>query len=137
MCAQGRSLLVPSGPRIEDGQKHLFAILINPVAVDGRGPRPQVFMTSVCSIHEGIPYDDACVLDVGEHPFVRHRSYIDYSKSDLYPANDVELKVQQGLYTPHDDFSIALLRRIVACAEDSRRIRKELKRFLRDLDLPR
>ncbi len=133
-CEQGKSVLVPSGPN--EGQMHLFAILINPVVFAAYGKRPQVLMVCMCSIKEGIPFDDACVLDIGEHQFVRHRSYIDYSKCQLHAAEDIEAKVQAGIVVPHEDCSLKLIRRIIASADASKRISKEMKRFLRSVDLP-
>lgn len=133
-CEQGKSVLVPSGPN--EGQMHLFAILISPVAVGGYGKHPQVLMVCMCSVKEGVPFDDACVLEVGEHQFIRHRSYIDYSRCLMHPADVIEAKVQAGTVVPHQDCSIQLIRRIIACADLSKRISKEMKRFLKTVELP-
>jgi hypothetical protein len=133
-CEQGKSVLIPSGPNI--GQRHLFAILINPVQVQGYGKRPHVLMACMCSVKDGMPFDDACILEVGDHPFVQHQSYIDYRFCELRPADEIEAKVQEGTLVPHGDCSIALLRRIIASADASKRISREMKKFLRSVDLP-
>lgn len=134
-CEQGRSLLIPSGP--QDGQRHLFSLLINPQVIEGYGPAPQVFMACVCSIYPETPYDEACILRPGDHPFIRHDSYIDYRRSQIAAATYVEGRVQEGIYRPHGDCTVRLIRRIIACAENSRLISRETKLFLRKVELPK
>ena len=90
----------------------------------------------MCSVKDGMPFDDACILEVGDHPFVQHQSYIDYRFCELRPADEIEAKVQEGTLVPHGDCSIALLRRIIASADASKRISREMKKFLRSVDLP-
>ncbi len=133
-CEQGRSVLIPSGPN--PGQRHLFALLINPVEVSGYGKRPHVLMVCMCSIKDGVPFDDACILEVGDHPFVQHRSYIDYKFCEMRSADDIEAKVQNGTFVPHEDCPIPLIRRIIASADASNRISREMKRFLKAVELP-
>lgn len=48
---KGESMLIPSGP---DAKMHLFAILLDPIKIDGYGSQPQVLLTSVVSIKPGI-----------------------------------------------------------------------------------
>jgi hypothetical protein len=55
---------------------------------------------------------------------------------ELRPADEIEAKVQEGTLVPHGDCSIALLRRIIASADASKRISREMKKFLRSVDLP-
>lgn len=134
-CEQGKSILIPSGPK--NGQHHLFSLLINPQNIQGYGPEPQVFLACVCSIYPDTPFDDACILRVGDHPFIRHDSYIDYRNSRIEPAQKIEANVASGLFIPHEDCSIRLMRRIIASAETSRRISREMKAFLREVELPK
>ncbi len=133
-CEQGKSILIPSGPNA--GQRHLFSLLINPQKIQGYGAEPQAFLACVCSIHQGAPYDDACILRVGDHPFIRHDSYIDYRHSRIEAAQHIEAKVAEGIFTPHEDCSMILIRRIIASAETSKRISREMKIFLREVQLP-
>lgn len=64
-CRKGESMLIPSGP---DAKMHLFAILLDPIKIDGYGSQPQVLLTSVVSIKPGIILDDSCILRPGDHP---------------------------------------------------------------------
>lgn len=127
-CARGSTLLIPSGPRPD--QLHLFALLLDPVAVDGYGSRPQVLLASICSIKAGVPYDDACVLRAGDHPFIEHDSYVEYRFARLDPAEDVESRVKQGVFVQKEDCSAVLIRQIIVGALASRRINREYKALL-------
>ncbi len=81
-CAKGESLLIPSGP----GEKrHLFAILLDPVPVEGYGSKPLVLLASVVSIKPG------------DHPFIRHDSFVDYRFTRLEQAEHVEARVSEGI----------------------------------------
>jgi len=119
--------LVPSGP---GAKLHLFAVLIDPVVVEGYGKNQHVLMVSFCSIRPGLIYEDCCLLDVGDHPFVEHPSYVDYRLARLEQTSHVEARVKEGVFLPKEPCSPELLRRVVAGALKSRRIPREFKLVL-------
>lgn len=139
VCEQGKTLLINSGPGHD--QMHLFTILCDPqkmpAYLDFLEPNTlYVLLVCVCSIKPNTSYDSACVLDVGDHPFIRHPSYISYRESRIRPATMVEEKVRAGYYLPRTDCSIELLRRIIASAQTSTLASREMKMFLRSIELP-
>lgn len=108
-------MLVPSG---KEGY-HLFVIVFGVKMVDGK---EQVLLASVCTIYEGIPYDSACILRQGDHSFIRHDSYINYSKLRQESAAHVEKLLEANYFIPHvEDFSGDLLRRVSEGVEESTR----------------
>jgi hypothetical protein len=74
----GATFLKPSGDK-----QHLFVVANNPAIFDGYGPHPCVVVLSVTTLRN-IPTDDeACILNEGDHPFIKHRSYVAYRHAEV------------------------------------------------------
>ncbi len=125
MPAPGQTLLVPSGPA---GQ-HLFVLILGPVAVPDRGAAPHVAMVSFTTLRQGVPHDDACIVQAGEHPFIRHTSYAYYRDVRIEPAPHVAGMVQRAVWQPHDACSPEMLARLQRGVCASRLVRREVKRL--------
>lgn len=109
-CGLGKTLLVDSGP----SGKHLHIIVWGPSAAGpSYGSRPIVVLVGVTSIRPGLPHDSTCTLACGDHPFIRHPSFVAYRFMRYLAAIDVHQNVASGLWTPHVDCSQALAQRIV------------------------
>lgn len=124
---------MPSGP---GDKQHLFAILIEPLAVDGYGSQPMVLMVPVCTLHEGLNAETSCVLAPGDHPFIQRQSFLDYRFTRLEQVSHIEKMVQQGQYTVKEPFDGQVLWRIVSGALASRRISREYKKLLEQILFP-
>lgn len=53
-------------------------------------------MVSACSIAE-LTHDRTCILVPGDHDFIRHESYVAYSKARIEPADTLISGVSKGL----------------------------------------
>lgn len=127
-CVKGSSLLIPSGP---DSKKHLFALMLDPVLVEGYGPNPHVLLACVTSIKDGIAAaEQTCLLAAGEHPFIDHDSYVDYRYTRLEQATHLQQRVKEGTFIEKDACSAALIKKIIQGALASRRIDREYKLIL-------
>jgi hypothetical protein len=124
-AAPGQSLLMPSGP----SGNHLFFVILGPIQLDNRGSTPQVLTVSVTSIKPDLPFDDACVLKVGDHPFIQHDSYVAYRHLRIDPLPHVERLVQSGVWQPHTPCSPELLERIIRGVHLSRMTSRENKKI--------
>lgn len=93
------------------------------------GPKPQVVMVSATTIREGIPHDAACELQVGEHPFVQHPSYIAYRYARVDQVEHVESMVQSATWKTHEPCSQHLLQRIRDGMQTSKLAPREIKGF--------
>lgn len=125
-------MLIPSGP----GTKmHLFAILLDPITVDGYGSQPQVLLASVESIKPGIILDDSCLLGPGDHPFIEHDSFVNYRHTRLETARHIEARINDGVFVLKEPCSPELIRRIIQGAMQSRRISREFKKILENITL--
>lgn len=107
--------------------------MIAPTGVKGYGPAPMVLMACATSIKEGVDHDDACLLGPGDHPFIEHKSYIDYRFTRIEPAATVEAKVGAGEFIGKEACSADLIKRIIQGALKSRRINREFKKILEDV----
>jgi len=56
--------------------------------------------------------DETCVVEPGEHPFVKHRSVVAYARGQSLPEHVVKYMQARKLYQPHQPVSDALRNRI-------------------------
>jgi hypothetical protein len=124
-AAAGNTLLVLAG-----NDFHLHFVIFGPAVLDGYGPLAQVAMVNVTTLREGVPHDPACVVESGEHAFIKHRSYIAYRYMRIDASSHVEGMVRRGAWTAHQPCSPELLQRIVAGVCLSRLTPREHKRIL-------
>lgn len=94
------TLLVPSGPAHNPGQKHLFIVLTDPAAVLDYDQKHSL-LVGVSSVHTGIPHDPACEFHAGDHPFIRHESYADYARARIEPSRKIIDGVKKGVFSAH------------------------------------
>lgn len=69
-------------------------------------------MVNISSYYDG--YDDTCLLDVGDHPFICHLSYIFYAEAKIYKATSIQNGFDQGLVKPQADLADDVFARVVA-----------------------
>lgn len=103
------TLLMPSGP---GGKKHLYFVLNN---ASGTG---NLALAPLCSM---IPEADrACLLSPGDHPFVRHESFISYR--ECYESRSIHLEsmLATGYVQRREDASEELFQRVLNGARTSR-----------------
>ncbi len=64
--------------------------------------------------------ETACLVDAGEHPFVRHPSCISYAYAKVVPAAFIEGKIASGEFRTHDRATPALIEKFRKGASRSR-----------------
>jgi hypothetical protein len=64
--------------------------------------------------------DDACILDVGDHPFIRHRSCVNYAKVKHIAVAQLETILNMPSVERREPLSIEVLQRIRDGAGKSR-----------------
>lgn len=123
MISVGQTFLVPSGK----SGAHLFFIILGPVDIE-YSQKQQFLYVNVTTIRENLPYDDACIIRVGEHPFITHESYIAYRHARLDSMRDLE-KVCGTVWRQYANCSEQLLNRIREGAKKLRFMRRDLKKL--------
>ena len=92
------TLLVPSGPTHDPDQKHLFILLTDPAQVlDYEGKHS--LLVGVTTIHAGIPHDPACELHTGDHPFIKHKSFVFYAEARIEASQKLVDGVKRGVFS--------------------------------------
>lgn len=106
------TVLVPSGPEGDPNRKHLFVVLTAPYCE--AGGVPSVAMVSFRSVNPALPYDQTCLLDKGDHRFIKHPTWVDYGKARIEAAAAFERGVKSGALVQHDPLSEDVFRRVTA-----------------------
>ena len=119
--SKGKCFLIPSGPQ-EDG-KHLFVIITNKCPADCH------LLLSISSVEPGEYYDPACLLRPGDHPFVKHLSFVMYSKAVIISHDDITKQVHDFAFLIKDDASDELVEKIRAGIPVSKRSTKKIKAY--------
>ena len=93
------TLLVPSGAKHDPDQKHLFILLTDPAQVltyEGK----HSLLVGITTIHPGIPHDPACELYAGDHPFIKHKSFVFYAEARIEISQKLIDGVKRGVFSP-------------------------------------
>ena len=101
------TLLIPSGPQSDPNKKHLFICL-----TDAFGSERETLIVSVSTLRAGIPADETCNLFGGDHPFIKHKSFVDYRNARIIAADKLVKGVNQGLFIAMDALETSAFSRI-------------------------
>jgi len=63
--------------------------------------------------------DQDCILEIGDHPFVRHRTCVEYHRATIETDATLEHAKRRGLLIPKDPASTVLLQRIRQACQDA------------------
>lgn len=126
-CQAGECFLRDVG-----GKLHLFFILTNPLSAAryGYGEKFKVLSVNISTIRDNIPYDNTCEIEVGEHPFIKNRSFVVYSRMMIDNVQDIENMINNAVLIPKESCSIDLLKRILQGALDSDRTSQEFQNII-------
>jgi hypothetical protein len=100
----GRTLLLAEAPH---AKQHLWFVLTDP-----DGDPPQVAAVMLRTVKSFT--DDTVTLDVGSHPFVRHRSCVHYSTARLFRVTAIIRALSEGQCHLRVDMTDALLQEVRA-----------------------
>jgi hypothetical protein len=74
--------------------------------------------------------EQACLIEAGEHPWVRHRTCINYEDSKIVSLDKLRTLKNCGLIAPQEPLAPRLLQRVRAGAAVSKRIPLDNKNVL-------
>ncbi|PTP23814.1 hypothetical protein CWO07_22730 [Vibrio splendidus] len=117
------TVLIPTGP-----VKHLHFICNDPVYHAGLD-RECVLVVNITTADDDEDYDKTCILDVGDHPFVKHKSYVFYKESEILVADNITRNVAEGNFAVHDPCSDIAFKRVVDGFDISDEVRIKIHRF--------
>ena len=107
--SQRDAFLIPSHPGIDEDEYHLFTVLTDPAKDNS------VLLVNASTVYTGVVHDTTCYLNVGDHPFIRHLSYIFYAKSRIVTLQKLRTLVAARtiIYRP-PPISVPVFERIIA-----------------------
>ena len=82
------------------------------------GPDPSGRVVVVCLLSYQPRYDQACILQPGDHPFVKHATCVQYVTARLVSAAVLSAKERDGSLRVRTPLTPPLLARIQAAAAD-------------------
>lgn len=117
----GRAMLFrPPG----DAAPHLWLVLTEP---DGQSPK--VVAAAVRTLR---PYSDrTVVLQVGDHPFIKHDSTVDYGSARYFRVDKIVAAMKRGTCHLRSDLAPAVLGRVQRGLLESPHTIHEIKRYCR------
>ncbi|MCC2626032.1 MAG: hypothetical protein K0R14_1905 [Burkholderiales bacterium] len=122
------TLLIPSSPNNLKDTKHLFIILTDPAQTR----QSEVLLVNVSTIRNGIIFDEACIIEPGEHPFIKNRSFIFYRHARLEESKNLIRKVKSGEFIAHEAISDILYNKIAAGLLKSKFLASKFKYFYQE-----
>jgi len=115
------TLLVPSGPRVKPDQMHRH-IVCNDTCERGLN-----LLIPVTSFWDGC--DTTCELDVGDHEFIKHLSFVFYAKSQLFRAEQLSRGLDRKFVVHQPDLAEEIFERVASGICDSPDTPRKIKTY--------
>ncbi len=96
--------------------EHLLVVISDPES----NPDDDIVWVNITTYRQD--KDCACILEKGDHPYIRHRSVVRYEDSEPIPRGIFESLVGLGHLNPREPATPALLDRLRKGAERTRRL---------------
>ncbi|HLX53971.1 MAG TPA: hypothetical protein VKR58_08515 [Aquella sp.] len=122
------TLLIPSSPNNLKDTRHLFIILTNP----SQTRQSESLLVNISTIRDGIVFDDACIIELGEHPFIKNRSFVFYRHARIEESKTLIRKVKNGEFVAHETISDDLYNKIINGLFKSKFVASKFKDFYRE-----
>nr|WP_325251366.1 hypothetical protein [Amylibacter sp.] len=102
---QGETFLIPSGPA---EYMHLCIVCTN-----NSGTPDIRLLVTITSIKEGKYHDPACLLNEGDHPFIKKPSFVSYRHCDQRSASKIRACIDNGTFISKAPLDANTLNRII------------------------
>lgn len=96
---------------------HLWVVISDP-----RMDRQRVAVVNFSSVKGNRTDDEACLLDVGDHPWITRKTFVAYGFAQIKSDAELERGIGGGGYIPEDPVSSELLSKIRRCVADTDRM---------------
>jgi len=116
--AQNDAFLVPSGTG-----NHIFFLMTDPAKND------EILLLNITTVRAGMPHDSSCYLDVGDHNFITHQSYVSYAHARRVLKSSFRSKIaaKEVVFRP-PPLSAATFA-MIAAGTASKQMTPEMKNF--------
>jgi hypothetical protein len=79
-------------PTDDNPTKHLWIVLTNPRKVSYPEPKGEMEVVALVNLTSN-PTDKTTTLSVGDHPFIRKTTYVNYAFARILPVKTLELEI--------------------------------------------
>lgn len=110
--------------------RHLWVVVSDP----HKNP-DEVLLVNLTSVKQGVFCDDACMVDVGDHPFVTTKSFLYYREAKVESNTALERRISANPSILREPVSAEFLKRIRDGARKSRFLQNRYKQLLRNQGL--
>ena len=101
MLSVGNAFLIPTPP---NNREHLFII----IAIDKNSNAALLVNITTPKIN----CDSSCFVNIGEHPFLKYNSVVNYADARISPISNLEFNIKKGIIKKHSRASKGLLKKI-------------------------
>src|SRR5687767_10972697 len=85
---------------------HLWLVITTPT-----GPKDEFVFVNITTVHGTPEEDHTCILRAGDHPFVKHDSWVRYG--DAFVANAGGIAANAAAFRQHPALTHPVLKRVV------------------------
>lgn len=106
-------------------EQHPWAIISDP-----KQSSNEIVIVNITT-HKNTGYEDtSCIVGTGEHPSIRHKSYVNYYRSRIVDLSKLQLWLKTGELAPKDCLSPELLEKIRDGAKETDSLPYGVERIL-------
>ena len=109
--------------------EHLWVVMSDPGA-----NADEVVIVNLTS-HDSPDKDASCILDVGDHPWIKHRTSVRYMDARITKESNLDQLVRSGALVPKEPASDQMLRKILTGAQATQFLPARHRRILEDQNL--
>lgn len=110
-----------------NGKMHLFCIMNDPCK------NRLCLVCMVTTIYKDRPYDNACILQIGDHGFIRHPSYVLYRTACQINENHFRKMLEMNEFSEKENFRPDIFRKIADGLYSSENTTGTMLRYADDL----
>jgi len=83
----GQTFLAKTGSPSDASKMHLYVVLTEPV--DTSTKKACMIWVPWSSVKEKRFHDATCILDIGDHPFIVKKTWVNYQRSAIVAAEEI------------------------------------------------
>ncbi|PKH01814.1 hypothetical protein CXF72_14740 [Psychromonas sp. MB-3u-54] len=117
------TILIPSYSK-----HHLHFVCSDPEFYPNKG-KECVLLVNISSIKPDTPYDNTCVLEMNDHPFIVKPSFVYYKMAELYSVAGIQQQVLEGNYSVKEDCNDLVFNRILNGFTVSEDVKRKVLKF--------
>ena len=89
-----------------------------------------VLAVNISSVREGAPYDDTCILHAGDHPFVKHDSYVRYRDAVAMRVSRIRFAIETQEISVLDRLDDDIFSQVIEGFQKSEQTKTKIKKML-------